>query len=744
MVLNMNIEEWLGQDNQIGMDIWNKKYRFNAESFDDWLDRMSSGNKEVRELILEKKFLFGGRILASRGLQKNGRKITFSNCYVIDPPEDNIESIFDCAKKLARTYSYGGGCGVDLSKLSPSGAKINNAAKETTGAVSFMNLYSMVTELIGQFGRRGALMLSMDCSHPDIEKFIDIKNDLTKVTKANVSVKISDDFMNCLLNGEQWKLKFVRPETGEIIEREVSPEAVWERLCENNWNMAEPGILFWDRIKNWNLLSEDDEFEYAGVNPCAEEPLPAGGSCLLGSVNLSKFVIKPFSTKAKFDYVEFAKAVKKAVVALNEVLDEGLELHPLPEQRESVRNWRQIGLGIMGLGDMLIQIGCKYGSDEAVNVSNKIGYTMVNAAIEQSALLAKEKGAYPKYNKAAVLASEFFKTNISEDVKELVEQYGLCNSQLLTCAPTGTLSTMLGISGGIEPIYAKSYQRKTESLHGEDVYYTIYTSIVQQYMNLNDIDSEDELPEYFTTAMELNYLERLKMQAASQKYIDASISSTVNVPNDFTIEQVKDLYTKAWEMGLKGVTIYRDGCARSGILTTSSSANETAPVEHKLDHIEPISRNEFGETCGSTNKFYNACGSFYLTINRDGNNNIVETFINTSKSGTCESNIAGLNRLISLALRSGTKVYEIVDQLKGIKCAACTVVKSKGERVINGMSCADIIAKALEKEYFKHNPNGAIEAVKDVSPNKCPECKTHLHLAEGCATCPNCGYSKCN
>ena len=261
----MEISQWV--DTQLGIDIWNKKYKYENESFDEWLDRISNGNKEIRQLILEKKFLFGGRILASRGLQNKGRKITMSNCYVITPPEDNIESIFDCAKKLARTYSYGGGCGINISKLAPRNAKINNAAKETSGSVSFMDLYSLVTELIGQSGRRGALMISIDCSHPDLEEFINIKSDLNKVTKANISVQITDDFMNAVRNNLDWKLIYIRQETSENIEKIVKARDLFKVLAKMNWDYAEPGILNWNRITNWNLLSEDENFEYAGVNP---------------------------------------------------------------------------------------------------------------------------------------------------------------------------------------------------------------------------------------------------------------------------------------------------------------------------------------------------------------------------------------------------------------------------------------------------------------------------------------------
>ena len=268
----MTVQEWLGKNNKLGIDIWNKKYRYNLETFDEWLDRVSGGDNEVKDLIRSKKFLFGGRILCNRGLHNKGKKVSLSNCYVMYPPLDNLESIFDCAKKLARTYSYGGGCGVDISRLAPRGAKVNNAAKETSGSVSFMDLYSMVTDLIGQNGRRGALMLSISCEHPDLEEFIDLKSDLNRCTKANISVRITDKFMVAVQHHKPFTLSFTREETGETITKEVDAYKLFRKLCEMNWNYAEPGMLFWDRIESWNLLSCDDDFHYAGVNPCAEEP----------------------------------------------------------------------------------------------------------------------------------------------------------------------------------------------------------------------------------------------------------------------------------------------------------------------------------------------------------------------------------------------------------------------------------------------------------------------------------------
>ena len=267
----MTVQDWLGESNQLGIDIWTRKYQNGGESFDDWLERVSGRDAAVKQLIIDKKFLFGGRILANRGLDKQGRKISLSNCYVVQPPEDCIESIFECAGKLARTYSYGGGCGVDISKLSPRGAKINNAAKTTSGSVSFMDLFSLVTALIGQNGRRGALMISIDCAHPDVEECIKVKTDLDKINQANISVRLSDDFMHCVENDLPFTLYFKREATGEEIVKEIRAKDLFHLIAETNWDYAEPGALFWDRIKSWNLLSEDSEFEFAGTNPLTNQ-----------------------------------------------------------------------------------------------------------------------------------------------------------------------------------------------------------------------------------------------------------------------------------------------------------------------------------------------------------------------------------------------------------------------------------------------------------------------------------------
>lgn len=566
------------QMDELQKSIWSNKYQYNNESFDEWIERVSGNNPKIAKLIRERKFLFAGRILANRGLSNMGFKVTYSNCYVLHPPEDNLESIFDTAKKLARTFSYGGGVGFDISKLRPSGALVHNSAKTTTGAVSFMDLYSMTTGLIGQKGRRGALMISMDVSHPDIEEFIDVKTDLNKVTKANISVRINDKFMEAVENKDKYFCRFEVDQTKEVIEKEVDAYKLFMKLITNNWDYAEPGILFWDNIERYHLLSEDKEFNYAGVNPCAEEPLPAGGSCLLGSINLSEFVVEPFTNNAIFDIQKFKNTVSDCIIGLNEVLDEGLELHPLNEQKESVRQYRQIGLGVMGIADMLIKLNIRYGSEKSIDLCEKIARIMLNSAVKQSALLAKELGRYEKYNKEAIFKSDFFINNIDEDVKKLVKEYGLRNSQILTIPPTGSISTMLGISGGIEPMFNTSYIRKTESLHDEDVFYKVYTPIVKEYMDVNDILDDKNLPDIFETAMTLKPEERIRMQESWQKYIDASISSTINLPYEATVDDVYNIYVSAWKHKLKGITIYRDGCKRSGILL-----NDKADRKDKRD-----------------------------------------------------------------------------------------------------------------------------------------------------------------
>ena len=746
----MTIEQWLNND-ELAITIWKNKYRFEDESLDDWFKRVSGGNEIVEEQIRAKKFIFGGRILANRGLSDKNRKITYSNCYVVAPPEDNLESIFECGAKLARTFSYGGGCGIDISNLRPSGAKVNNAAKTTSGAVSFMDFYSYITGLIGQSGRRGALMISISCDHPDLEEFIEIKSDLDKVTKANISVRVSDKFMKAVVKGETLILKFVT-DTGETITKEVEAYPIFRKLAQMNWDYAEPGILFWDRITSWNLLSNNKEFSYAGVNPCAEEPLPAGGSCLLGSINLAEFVTK----ERKLDLSSLRETIQVAVIALNEVLDEGLPLHPLQEQRDSVAEWRQIGLGVMGLADMLIKLRVKYGSTTSRSILESIGHELIMTALETSSILAVNCGPYPKFNRDYVIRTPFFKNLDSGDMNDLrfqslhddICKYGLRNSQLLTCAPTGSIATMLGVSTGCEPIFATSYTRKTESLVNEEKYYKVYTPIIKKL--IDEGFSEETLPEYVVTSEQIPYRERIKVQATLQKFIDASISSTINLPESATIDDVETIYRLAWEEGLKGVTVYRSGCKRGAVLSKNPVIKECLKrpesVEAKLIRFKNGSENWIafvGLIDGRPYEIFTGINNIedfpIPTSITEGEIIKVKDslgkrydFQYTDKYGYA-NRLGGLSRifnqeywnyakLISALLRGGIELDKVV-------------------KIIDGMH--------FESDTLNTWKNGVKRAIKTfivdgvTSHEVCPDCGEHLIYEGGCTICKNCGFSKC-
>ena len=752
----MTVEEWLGKDNTLGINIWKGKYQYKGESFDEWLKRVSGGDGDVAEMIKQKKFLFGGRILANRGTENDGRKISLSNCYVIEPPKDNIEAIFECASKLARTYSYGGGCGIDIGKLAPRGATIHNAAKETSGAVSFMDLYSTVTGLIGQNGRRGALMISIPCDHPDLEDFIKIKQNTDKVTKANISIRVTDEFMQAVANRKPYTLKFVREETGEEITKEIDAHEVFMKMCESNWDWGEPGLLFWDNIEKYNLLSEDSSFKYAGVNPCAEEPLPAGGACLLGSINLSEFVS---DDGTEFEYGDFENTVRISVKALNDVLDEGLPLHPLQEQRDSVRDWRQIGLGIFGLADMLIKMDIKYGSPESIKLCDKIGYSMARAAMTTSIDLAQEKGHYPRFNGDAVQKSLFWRSHdMDASFDKDLYKYGLRNSQLLTIAPTGTLSTMLRVSGGIEPIFANYYTRKTESLHGHDQYYKVYTPIVKEYMDVHGLTDDSQLPDFFVTAQTLDYKDRIAMQSIWQRHIDASISSTVNVPEEFPVEKVEDIYMEAWVAGLKGITMFRDGCKRAGILTTH--------VEEEKEEVAGYDELKRGmivkadDNCvGKKRTLHTGCGTLHCEAFFDPDTgDLLETYLSKGSTGGCNNFMVGLSRMISLSARGGIDIDSIVDQLKSSgTCPSYAVRAATTHDTSKGSCCPVAIGNALIDmhnemmndlvDYYEENDSSKKQvksAQSKSSTPKCPQCGGNLVFEGGCNTCKDCGWSKCD
>lgn len=529
-----------------------------------------------------------------------------------------------------------------------------------------------------------------------------------------------------------------------------------------------------------------------------EEPLPAGGSCLLGALNLSSYV-----KNREFDYREFRNDIYNAIKGLNEVLDEGLGLHPLQIQRDTVRDYRQIGLGVMGIADMLIKMGLKYDSEKALGFCDNIAFILANTSLKANALLAKVYGTYPKYNREAVLTSDFVIRNTSIDTYEDIERYGLRNSQILTIAPTGSISTMLGISGGIEPIYDFSYTRKTESLHSEgDIYYKVYTPIVKEYMELNGLHEEDELPNYFVNAKTIDPFKRVEMQGVWQKHIDASISSTVNLPNEATIEDVESLYMSAWENRLKGMTIYRDGCSRSGVLSTETKEDvkeEVETEENKLDcsYVEnkPLGRGEWKSLADDTyyvkKNLTIGCGKLKLFIGYSpSEHTIQDLYIVKSGNGGCEKNLQAIAISMSALLRVGGNVDQLEKAFSGIgTCPSFAMSRAKGEQLSKGNYCGIAIineVKAFMKEMddttieteiqhhglnknnteglndsFNHyevkngllestqiNCSGNCSSCKNKCDNhdkvKCPSCGEYtLSKTGGCEICTSCGFSKC-
>lgn len=716
----MELQDW--KLSELGEDIWKKKYQRNGESFEQWLDRVSGGDTQIAQLIVDKKFLFGGRILSNRGITDRG--VTYSNCYVIEPPHDSIEGIYEAAMKLARTFSYGGGCGVDISTLRPKGAEVHNAALTTSGAVSFMDVLEQTARVIGQNGRRGALMISMDSSHPDIHDFIDAKLD-NKLEKCNISVRMSDDDM------------------------ENKPD-ILDHIALNNYDWAEPGILYWDTIKRYNLLDKFAYFEYAGVNPCAEEPLPAGGSCLLGALNLSEFVENPFTDKAAFNIPEFKSAVRIAIRALNDVLDEGLELHPLEEQRNSVRDWRQIGLGIMGFADMLLKMRCQYDSSRALDIIEIIGKTLVNTGLEESALLAMDTESFPECDLRLILASTFItvlrNSNVIEDnTIDLIKRYGLRNSQLFTIAPTGSISTMLGVSGGVEPIFATHYTRKTQSLHGEDVYYNVYTPIIQKMIDTGVIAEENVST--IATAQNIDPFDRVTIQATWQRFIDASISSTVNVTNDTSVETIRDLYQAAWQEGCKGLTIYRAGCKKEGILVVDTPKEQT--MENTI-HI-PITDTSIDNCVAYGTQLTTGCGSLWMSVYfHKKTGQLCHIFLDKGSQGGCNSFMIGLSRMISYVGKLGGTVEGICDQLNSVPaCPSYSVRTALKKDTSAGKCCPSAIGRALmelKQRYIEDHIEMSTGELKreEMTVNNCPECGAKLNFTGGCNSCPECGWSRCS
>lgn len=427
----MEIQEWLG-NNQLSLDIWHNKYQFQNESFEEWLNRVSGNNSEIKRLIREKKFLFGGRTLANRGIPNSG---SFSNCYSIGFVPDSLDGIMDVATKIAMTFKAQGGQGLSLSKIRPKGSLIAGQYP-SDGIVPFMHIFNTVTESVSQGGsRKGALMMSIDAWHPEAETFIKIKENPNEINKANLSVEIDDAFMNSLECGT---CRF-QEETdyNGIEDRCINPGKVFNTICESAWKSAEPGVLFVDKLRNYNLMEFVDNYQIETTNPCGEQPLPKHGACNLCSINISEYVLDPYTLQARIDYLELKKDIETIVSEMDRVLEENLDRHALPEQREMARKYRNIGIGIMGLADLFVKLGLRYGSDDSVGIASHLMKFIFRESVKVSAANGRIYGNFPEYDPKVWDSTIIRNAFEEEEIEELKKQNTLRNCSLLSIAPTG-------------------------------------------------------------------------------------------------------------------------------------------------------------------------------------------------------------------------------------------------------------------------------------------------------------------
>lgn len=747
----MTVEEWLGEDNTLGIDIWNKKYKYKDESFEEWLDRVSDKNEEVKRLIREKKFLFGGRTLANRN---TGKKASYSNCYSSGYVSDSLEGIMDTAKNIALTYKAQGGQGLSLSKIRPRGTKINNEFN-SDGIIPFMKIFNEVTEGISQGGsRKGALMISLSCNHKEVIDFINIKGQNNVITKANLSVEIDDNFMEAVekyyKTGEIVELHFTKDYEGNTIEYSLIPIEIYKQIINQAYDWGEPGVILTNRFRNYNLMEFIDEYMVITGNPCGEQPLPPNGACNLASLLLSLYVKNPFLPTAKFDIDEFKKDVAIAIKALDDILEEGKELHPLQEQKIMATNYRNIGLGIMGLGDTFYKLGIKYGSEKSKRFVDMLFFEMFRTAVETSVGLAKERGVFPKYSDK-VFDSTIIKKHFTDDEINEMKKHGIRNCSLLSIAPTGTIGTMLNVSTGIEPNFEISYQRVTESLHKDKkANYTVFIGVAKEY---SEKFKTDELPDYFITTHQINWKDRIELQAIVQEHIDTAISSTVNLPKEVTKEEIEQLYLYAWKKGLKGITIFRDGCKRLGILTSKNNEDTSIQKPSKLGWGTTIQASD--DLIGKKRKIMSGCGSLHVQAWFDPiDGRLTEIYLSKGSEGGCNSFMVALSRTISAGLRTGLSFDYAIDQLKSVPtCPSYAVRTTTKKDTSKGNCCPAAIANALiemQKEINNELYDDEIELEKqeseDVKNDKdmlCPECDISLHNEGGCLQCRSCGWSRC-
>ncbi len=660
-------------------------------------------------------------------LMNAGRELgQLSACFVL-PIEDSMESIFDAVKYTALIHKSGGGTGFSFSRLRPEKDRVGSTGGVASGPVSFMRAFDVATDVIKQGGmRRGANMAILNVNHPDIMKFITVKDDPTVLTNFNLSVAVTADFMGAVKSGSDYDL--INPHSGDV-EGRLNARKVFDKLVSLAWKTGDPGVVFIDRINEDNPTRQLGRIE--STNPCGEQPLLPYESCNLGSINLAH-MLRGGNGNAEVDRTRLAKTVRTAVRFLDDVID--VNKFPLDKITEMTGKTRKIGLGVMGFADMLIRMGIPYNSEAALNTAADVMGFVREEAGKASAELAEERGVFPAFEGS---------------IYDVPGGPRMRNASTTTIAPTGTLSIIAGCSSGIEPLFALSYTRNIldgAQLVEANPYFEkvakregFYSDELMKRLadgdKLADIDGvPDDIRRLFVTAHEVDPEWHIRMQAAFQKSTDNAVSKTVNFPSQATEKDIANVYMRAYEEGLKGITIYRDGSREGQVLTTGSNQKEK-----KAEGSGLTPRKRSRVTTGVTEKVKTGCGNLYVTINSD-EQGICEVFSHLGKAGGCASaQLEATCRRISLALRAGVDVASIVGQLRAIRCPS--IAWEEGKAIL---SCADAIAGVLEKHTTGYDGKPKLEdyGAKNLA-GQCPDCGSLLVFQEGCFVCPGCGYTKC-
>ena len=689
------------------------------------------------------KFLPAGRIAAGAGTQ---RKVTLFNCFVMGTVPDDMGGIFDMLKEAALTMQQGGGIGYDFSTIRPKGALVKGVAADASGPLSFMDVWdSMCRTIMSAGSRRGAMMATLRCDHPDIEDFIAAKSDPERLRMFNVSVLVTDPFMAAVKADDDWDLVF----EGRIY-KTLSARKLWDQIMQSTYEFAEPGVIFIDRINQANNLSYCETI--AATNPCGEQPLPPYGACLLGSINLARLVEAPFERGAQLSAAALQDLVATAVRMMDNVVD--ASNFPLEAQALEARNKRRIGLGVTGLADALLMLGLRYGSEAAARQTEDWLHAIARAAYLASVQLAKEKGAFPLFEADPYLASGAMQ-GMDEDVRAEIATHGIRNALLTSIAPTGTISLYAGnVSSGIEPVFAYAYTRKVLQKDGSRSEEEVVDYAVQMW---RDKFGDADLPDYFVNAQTLAPKDHVKMQAAAQKWVDSSISKTINCPEDISFEAFKEVYSAAYESGCKGCTTYRPNAVTGSVLSVSESSETTPETDQGAEVIymsEPLDRPQALEGQTYKLKWPDSEHAIYLTVNDvvvNGHRRPFEVFINSKNMEHFAWTVA-LTRMISAVFRRGGDVSFVVEELKA-------VFDPRGGAWIKGKYIPSILAAIggvlethmvaigfLEGEGLglKQDPQAVMPAGASGKGKACSSCGQYdLRMVEGCMTCASCGYSKC-